>query len=236
MKQQGAEMEFGYKLRELRNAKGIGLRDFAKLIDKSPSYLSNIERGVVPPPTAEVIILIADALDGDTEELLELANRFNINELETLRKNAIKLEKAEQMIKFLSGAAGLDDSEPIGGIAGIVELLTGELLLDPTFSKKSNFQRIRYLLQLISASNEKGETNGIELRRELGRTIMENAIDFAHPFQNNPEEKFRLDESIASVFKKYPTALLKEVIKNEELGKILQQLSETESEKAEESS
>lgn len=39
----------GNKIRKLRISKGINLTDFAKKIDKTPSYLSQIERGMASP-------------------------------------------------------------------------------------------------------------------------------------------------------------------------------------------
>lgn len=41
--------EFGVVLRELRLAKGYGLRQFAKMIQELPSNLSAMERGSRPP-------------------------------------------------------------------------------------------------------------------------------------------------------------------------------------------
>ena len=71
------QQTFGSKLKELRLAAGIGLRELAKMIGKSPSYLSEIESGHVPPPSAEMIIDIAHALGGYKNELLAAASKMD---------------------------------------------------------------------------------------------------------------------------------------------------------------
>ena len=53
---------FGKKLRDLRVKSDIGLRELARLINKSPGYLSDVEHDHVPPPSEDVILKIADAI------------------------------------------------------------------------------------------------------------------------------------------------------------------------------
>ncbi len=55
-------MEFGHILKTLRIEAGVGLRELARAIDISPSYLSMIERGQLPPPAAKRIREIEQAL------------------------------------------------------------------------------------------------------------------------------------------------------------------------------
>ncbi len=71
------EDSFGNKIRELRKQAGIGLRELARLINKSPGYLSDVELERVPPPSQEVIIRIAIALDTDKNELLTAAKKVD---------------------------------------------------------------------------------------------------------------------------------------------------------------
>ena len=52
---------FGKKLRDLRVNSDIGLRELARLINKSPGYLSDVEHDHVPPPSEDVIVKIAIA-------------------------------------------------------------------------------------------------------------------------------------------------------------------------------
>ena len=72
-----AARTFGTLIKKHRLAKHIGLRELAKMIGKSPSYLSEIESGRVPPPSAEMIIDIAGALGGDKNELLAAASKMD---------------------------------------------------------------------------------------------------------------------------------------------------------------
>ena len=71
------EDSFGNKIRELRKQAGIGLRELARLINKSPGYLSDVELERVPPPSQEVIIRIAITLDTDKNELLTTAKKVD---------------------------------------------------------------------------------------------------------------------------------------------------------------
>jgi transcriptional regulator with XRE-family HTH domain len=68
---------FGKKLRELRINSEIGLRELARLIDKSPGYLSDVEHDHVPPPSEDVILKIAAALAVDKRELLSVAQKMD---------------------------------------------------------------------------------------------------------------------------------------------------------------
>lgn len=68
---------FGKKLRDLRIDSGIGLRELARLIDKSPGYLSDVEHDHVPPPSEDVILNIATALTVDKRELLTVAQKMD---------------------------------------------------------------------------------------------------------------------------------------------------------------
>jgi len=68
---------FGKKLRDLRVNAEIGLRQLARLIDKSPGYLSDVEHDNVPPPSEDVILKIAAALTVDKKELLIAAQKMD---------------------------------------------------------------------------------------------------------------------------------------------------------------
>jgi transcriptional regulator with XRE-family HTH domain len=66
---------FGLRIRRLREERGIGLRRFATKIKVSPTYLSKIERGELPPPAEDKVIAIASELDQDPDILLAMADR-----------------------------------------------------------------------------------------------------------------------------------------------------------------
>ena len=68
---------FGKILRRFRMQSGIGLRELARLIDKSPGYLSDVEQDNVPPPSEAVIVNIATALNVDKNQLLLAAHKMD---------------------------------------------------------------------------------------------------------------------------------------------------------------
>ncbi len=68
---------FGNILRSLRLDAGVGLRELARLIDKSPGYLSDVEKDHVPPPSEAVILTIAAALNEDKDQLLVAAQKMD---------------------------------------------------------------------------------------------------------------------------------------------------------------
>lgn len=68
---------FGFILKQLRLDAGVGLRELAKMIGKSPSYLSEIESGHASIPSAEMILDIAHALGGHKNELLAAASKID---------------------------------------------------------------------------------------------------------------------------------------------------------------
>lgn len=81
-------MTFGERIRELRKAKRMTLRDLAKKVDKDFTYLSKIEnstpddQGNPTVPSAKLIIALADALDTEADALLMLAMKIpsSVNE------------------------------------------------------------------------------------------------------------------------------------------------------------
>ena len=68
---------FGNILSRLRREAGIGLRELARLVDKSAGYLSDVENNHVPPPSEEVILTIAAALNVDKNQLLRAAQKMD---------------------------------------------------------------------------------------------------------------------------------------------------------------
>lgn len=68
--------DFGKKLRELRYREGkMSLRELARRTGISPSYLSQIEQGKLPPPLSNITLLskFAEELNTDPGELISLA-------------------------------------------------------------------------------------------------------------------------------------------------------------------
>ncbi len=66
---------FGQTLRKLRQKKDLGLREFARRVGISPTYLSQIEADSCTLPIEERVVEMARALDQDPDEFLALAGR-----------------------------------------------------------------------------------------------------------------------------------------------------------------
>lgn len=66
---------YGQLTRRVREEKDYGLREFAKLIGVSATYLSQVERDELPPPAEARVLKTAELLDLDRDELLALAGR-----------------------------------------------------------------------------------------------------------------------------------------------------------------
>jgi transcriptional regulator with XRE-family HTH domain len=67
---------FGKHIRKLRKAKGLSVRQLAKSVEKDHGYLSRIEAGKVPPPSAELIQALAAELEEDPDVLMAMAGRM----------------------------------------------------------------------------------------------------------------------------------------------------------------
>jgi transcriptional regulator with XRE-family HTH domain len=68
--------DLGQLIRDRRTEKGVGLRELARRINKSPAFQTQLECDEVAPPVAEdTLRAIASELDLDADELLVLASR-----------------------------------------------------------------------------------------------------------------------------------------------------------------
>jgi len=83
----------------------FSLRRFAKRIGISPTLLSQVENEAFPPPRAETVASIADALGLDRESLLTKANRIDPN----LQRIVIK--KQEILASFLRTVDNMSSEE-----------------------------------------------------------------------------------------------------------------------------
>jgi HTH-type transcriptional regulator, competence development regulator len=101
---------FGALVREQRETKEIGLREMAKKIGVSPTYLSKIERGDFDPPAEDKVRKIAEIIGRDADELLALAGRVASDLTKIIR------QRPREMADFLRAAKGL----PAGDIARLV--------------------------------------------------------------------------------------------------------------------
>ena len=77
---------FGAFIRRKREAKEIGLREMAKMIGVSPTYLSKVERDEFPPPAEDRVKYIADILNLDSDELLARAGKVASDLTEIIKR------------------------------------------------------------------------------------------------------------------------------------------------------
>ena len=93
---------FGQYVRQLRTAKGITLREFARRLDVSPTYISQIEQGNFSPPAEERVVHMAQILGEDADELLALAGRVADDLPEIIREQPRALATVLRTAKGLS--------------------------------------------------------------------------------------------------------------------------------------
>lgn len=68
--------EFGQFIRKKREELGLTLRAFAKELDLSPTFISELERGISRCPSEENIIKMANLLDVEPNKLITLAGKI----------------------------------------------------------------------------------------------------------------------------------------------------------------
>lgn len=104
----GLPQSFGRTLREERARREIGLRRLARVSGLSASYLSRIERDLVPPPSPKLIHELARELGADPELLLAAAGVIPDHLLAVLR------ERPAPMALLLAVMGRMTDDELLG--------------------------------------------------------------------------------------------------------------------------
>src|SRR5215207_9197436 len=82
---------FGALVRREREAKEIGLREMAKMIGVSPTYLSKVERDEFAPPAEDKVKAIAKIIDCDADDLLARAGRVSSDLSEIIRRRPVEV-------------------------------------------------------------------------------------------------------------------------------------------------
>lgn len=90
---------FGTYIREVREKQGFTLRKFASALSLSPSFVSQMERGLVTSPGEPRIRAMADLLNKNPDELLALTGRVSSDVLEIILQNPVE---TSSMIRRLS--------------------------------------------------------------------------------------------------------------------------------------
>ena len=118
--------KFGAFIRREREALDpkVGLREMAKKILVSPTYLSKVERDEFPPPAEDKVIAIAEILDLDVDELLALAGRVSSDLTQIIR------ERPREMASFLRGTRSMSEDEMAKLFKSMVEKMKDRNISD----------------------------------------------------------------------------------------------------------
>jgi len=101
----GKDERFGAFVRRHREAREIGLREMAKMIGVSPTYLSKVERDEFPPPAEDKVRKIAEIIDCDADELLARAGRVSSDLSEIIKQRPRELAALLRTTKGLTADA-----------------------------------------------------------------------------------------------------------------------------------
>ena len=107
----GEKEKFGAFIRRQREAREIGLREMAKMIGVSPTYLSKVERDEFSPPAEDKVKAIAKIIECNADDLLARAGRVSSDISDIIKRHPVELAA------LLRTAQGLT-AEEIARLAG----------------------------------------------------------------------------------------------------------------------
>jgi transcriptional regulator with XRE-family HTH domain len=111
--------KFGAFIRREREKKEIGLREMAKMIGVSPTYLSKVERDEFAPPAEDRVKAIAQIIGCDVDELLARADRVASDLSDIIKRHPVELAALLRTTKSLT-------SEDIAGLARNAKRIKGQ--------------------------------------------------------------------------------------------------------------
>lgn len=94
--------KFGAFIRREREVKELGLREMAKMIEVSPTYLSKCERDEFPPPTEDRVRKIAKIIGCDVDDLLARAGRVSTDISDIIKRHPVELTALLRTTKGLN--------------------------------------------------------------------------------------------------------------------------------------
>jgi len=95
---------FGDTLRNLRlnHPETLSIREVSRRAGIDVSYLSRMEKGEVSPPSEEIILRLAEVLEADPDELLEMADKIPPDVREIIRSHFQEIPSFLRTAKDLS--------------------------------------------------------------------------------------------------------------------------------------
>ena len=93
---------FGETIKQWRLDLRLGLRESAKRIGISATYLSRLENNKENPPQADKLVQIAKVYDKEEDEIFSLADRVPPDIEETYKKNKIYKEKLPELMRTIA--------------------------------------------------------------------------------------------------------------------------------------
>jgi transcriptional regulator with XRE-family HTH domain len=96
--------KFGAFVRREREVREIGLREMAKMIGVSPTYLSKVERDEFAPPAEDKVKAIAKIIECDADDLLARAGRVSSDISEIIKRHPVELAALLRTTKGFSAA------------------------------------------------------------------------------------------------------------------------------------
>jgi transcriptional regulator with XRE-family HTH domain len=94
--------KFGAFVRRHREAKEIGLREMAKMIGVSPTYLSKVEREEFGAPVEEKVRAIAKIIGCDADDLMARAGRVSSDLADIIKRHPVELAALLRTTKGLT--------------------------------------------------------------------------------------------------------------------------------------
>jgi transcriptional regulator with XRE-family HTH domain len=98
----GTGEKFGAFIRGERESKEIGLREMAKMIGVSPTYLSKVERDEFSPPAEDKVKAIAKIIGCDADDLLARAGRVSTDISDIIKRRPVELAALLRTTKGLT--------------------------------------------------------------------------------------------------------------------------------------
>ncbi len=143
---------FGAFTRREREAKQIGLRKMAKMIDVSPTYLSKIERDEFPPPAEDKVRAIAEIIGCNQDHLLARANRVASDIVEVIKSCPVEISA---LLRDINGLPIKNRSEAIVTMRAFVSFTVGAPL-DEEQAKKC----VEFIMHELRRERDKQSDQG----------------------------------------------------------------------------